>query len=561
MTKRSWYAPVTAAVVLVALLALAGSIGAVGSAGAVEAQSVPLGVPAAPQSNVSPYLVLERLGRWNGTTFAPVAAASISAGHVIVLSHGWAPGYLDTYQRLQASSASLVTAWDPGMVDGAGTPLAARFTTMAQALQAADPGAAVLMFSWVDQSATSENPLDARRAEEATEVNGHRLATALDQAVAPDFAARGGQVHLIGHSFGASVATTAALAMRTPPRQLTLLDSPEVLLTRIGGAKNDLRYELPRLDLGRGATQTFVDNYISLVGERYAIYPGLGSVVDVRTNPPAGTDSDKHGFAIDWYTDSVRATGATGVPQVGYAWSPLAGGDVTAVGTTYDQPAIDAPLDLTEQLPPPVAGVTDRLAVGSVPLQVVGSPSSPRAVAVTGGYGPLTADLTFTTDTDSLWLTFDAHLSGRPGDELTIFVDGRARYVASARADVGGIGADGGGASFNGGGPPGAMVVLFDVSPGSHVLSATISGPIGSTPDAGSSALVTDLAIATTGDITRNLTATQTRRLATGAIAVAAAVVVLVIGLAALAVAPLIGRRRRRRAARRSGEGSTAASP
>ena len=70
MTKRSWYAPVTAAVVLVALLALAGSIGAVGSAGAVEAQSVPLGVPAAPQSNVSPYLVLERLGRWNGTTFA-----------------------------------------------------------------------------------------------------------------------------------------------------------------------------------------------------------------------------------------------------------------------------------------------------------------------------------------------------------------------------------------------------------------------------------------------------------------------------------------------------------
>ena len=63
-----------------------------------------------------------------------------------------------------------------------------------------------------------------------------------------------GLVDDIGHSFGANVATTAALAVDRRPRQLTPFDSPDDGLTRLGGGATDLRYKLPRLDLGREAS-------------------------------------------------------------------------------------------------------------------------------------------------------------------------------------------------------------------------------------------------------------------------------------------------------------------
>lgn len=277
----------------------------------------PIGVPGAPQSNLSPYPVLEHLGRWDGTSFVPVAAGSIGTGHLVVMTHGWSPGFLATYQRLQAASASLVTAWTPGLVNAANESLLDTWRPVAKALQAADPGSTIVFYSWVDQSATGDNPLDARNGEDATEVNGHRLATAVDQALTTDFAAAGGQVHLLGHSFGANVATTAALALRTAPRQLTLLDSPETEIALLGGAKNDLRYKLPRLNIGRGPGQTFVDNYISYVGIPFAGYPGLEQVVDVKTAPPPSDGpGQKHSFAIVWYRTSAQNLSA----GVGFAW-------------------------------------------------------------------------------------------------------------------------------------------------------------------------------------------------------------------------------------------------
>src|SRR5205085_11832614 len=136
-----------------------------------------------------------------------------------------------------AATGRLVTIWDPALTDRGGASPMENFGPLLGALQTADPSAAVLMFSWVDQSATTFDPLTARDAENATEINGHRLAVAVDQALAPGWA---GQLHLIGHSFGANVATTAALAVAASPRQLTLMDSPEVALTRFGGAMNDL---------------------------------------------------------------------------------------------------------------------------------------------------------------------------------------------------------------------------------------------------------------------------------------------------------------------------------
>ena len=65
-----------------------------------------------------------------------------------------------------------------------------------------------------------------------------------------------------------------------------LFDSPEIDLARFGGAKNDLRYKLPRLTIGRTPGTTFVDNYISAVGEEFHGYPGLEQVVDMRLAPP-----------------------------------------------------------------------------------------------------------------------------------------------------------------------------------------------------------------------------------------------------------------------------------
>ncbi len=72
--------------------------------------ATPVDVPAAVQSNLSPYPVLQRLGRWNGSTFEPVSARSIPPGPTIVMSHGWSPGYHDAYEELQAKTP---TRWSP----------------------------------------------------------------------------------------------------------------------------------------------------------------------------------------------------------------------------------------------------------------------------------------------------------------------------------------------------------------------------------------------------------------------------------------------------------------
>ena len=67
--------------------------------------------------DASPYPPLSRLGRWDGTSFVSVDAGSIDTPQVVVISHGWEPGLREPYDRLQAASDSLVTVWDPQLVD------------------------------------------------------------------------------------------------------------------------------------------------------------------------------------------------------------------------------------------------------------------------------------------------------------------------------------------------------------------------------------------------------------------------------------------------------------
>ena len=315
--------------------------------------------------DASPYAPLTRLGRWDGTSLVPVGAGSIDTAQVVVITHGWEPGLREPYERLQAASESLITAWDPQLVDSNGESAMIRFGPFIEALGRAEPEATILMFSWIDQSATAADLFDARVGEDATEINGHRLAVAVDQAVADDWS---GELHIIGHSFGANVATTAALAVDQRPRQLTLFDSPDDGLTRLGGAANDLRYKLPRLDLGREASQTFVDNYISEVGIRYGDLPGLRSVVDVRLSPPDELNfSQSHQYPIVWWTDALAVGRST--PPAGPWWSPLLGGDPASVGAYYEAEDAEDPLALTELDRCPVAGGRRRRADAGRPAR------------------------------------------------------------------------------------------------------------------------------------------------------------------------------------------------
>ena len=478
----------------------------------LSAFPAPAGVPTAEQTNVSPYPLAQRLGKWNGTTFTPVTPDSIAAGNVMVMTHGWAAGLLATYEAAQATSADLVTMWNPAMVDPKTNQAAITlFANLATSLQSADPSATVLMYSWVDQSSTDTSALAASAPERATEVNGHRMATAIDQTLAAGFSNNGGQIHLIGHSFGANVATTAALALATPPRQLTLFDSPEVNLARIGGAKNDLRYKLTRLDIGRSPNQTFVDNYISLVGEPYAGYPGLGQIVDVHLKPPSSDAGvDKHQYPIGWYANSA-STKSSGV---GLWWSPMMGASDVALATTWNQTSSDPSEELVLVAQGVAPSPTYNSSVSYLSTAIADQASGPSVATARN----TVSNTDFTTDKDSLWLTFDTTVTGAPTDTFHLFIDGRLRSTFAPPAE--GTGSDG------------SFLILYDIGSGTHTLSLAAEGPTnGSAASPTASASLTNLRISSTTDIQRNLTPTQSKELIIWAVALVILVIVVLLAL------------------------------
>jgi hypothetical protein len=469
--------------------------------------------------DASPYPPLARLGRWDGATLQPVTAGSLSADHVVVVTHGWAAGLRPQYQQLQAKTTDLVTIWNPGLRDSGGVSPMENFGPLLDAIQTTDPTAAVLMFSWVDQSATTSDPLSASDAEDATEINGHRLAVAVDQALARGWA---GQLHLIGHSFGANVATTAATAVAAPPRQLTLMDSPEVALARFGGAINDLRYQLPRLDVGRGAGETFVDSYISLVGAPYSGLPGLDQVVDVRLAPPKGdSPSEEHEYPTVWYRQALETKGD---PATGPWWSPLLGGDPATVGRSYQAQDQTTPTVLTPVEAAPPATTTDAIALTTAPLELSGAGTDTSALTLTAA-GATVATVSFPTAATSLTLDFDLTFSAATTGTLTLAVDGRARYTATGPSS--GTGSDG------------SIVLLWDLSPGLHTLTATLTGA-----QPGDQVSMSNLRIASTADIVRNLTAAETNTVLIVVLVTIGAFIFGLIVVAVLVVRRIIRRRR-----------------
>ncbi|HJL14798.1 MAG TPA: hypothetical protein RMH99_04030, partial [Sandaracinaceae bacterium LLY-WYZ-13_1] len=242
--------------------------------------------------------------------FEPVPAGSLEGGRVHVIVHGWAPGWFDGAPPTEPSWAARRDgrAFDPWMHH------------LAAAIHARDPGATVLFYSWLDDAATSGNLFAQRRAFARTSLHGETLARALHRALDAGFHEAGGQVHLIGHSMGARVVTIAAVRAPRPPRHLTLLDAPEAEMTALTNTRAHLAPLLRQLPLGRGPGRTFVDNYVSQMGQSYRFEPGLAAVVDVETSPPYGTFQmgPRHVWAAELYA-------ATAERAFGFGWSPLLG--------------------------------------------------------------------------------------------------------------------------------------------------------------------------------------------------------------------------------------------
>ncbi len=413
---------------------------------------------------------ISRLGRWNGTTFVPVAPGSVQSGDLYVLVHGWAPGYLAAVQHYRGPGVLL--AWAPQAVNSLGQGMFTNFLPLAAAITRDDPKATVLGFSWLDDSATALSPFDAWKSEAKTDLNGQRLAAALGQVIGPQFLADGGRIHLIGHSHGAKVATVAAIALDRPPAQLTLLDSPENVLAQLPGAANHLEGYLPLLSIGRAPDQTFVDNYFSITGERYGTFPSLQSVLDVQLDPAQFGELSidnliaRHGYPVSWYTASANDLAA----DVGFAWSPLLGKppDCGVCFFRQDWVRPDGDVDPARELDLEAVGTTvprvqSQEHLDVEPLRGPSTSRLPDGVVLTAP-GQRLWQVAFNRDPGDLAIQFDDRFTAPgPGAQLAVWLDDRQVLTTAA---------DWSGATGNH-----AVIDVSSVDPGRHTLTAVLTPP------------------------------------------------------------------------------------
>ena len=320
----------------------------------------------------------QRLGLYDpqSNTFVPVTPSDpgLAGKKVVVLVHGFAPGYLD-WVKAAKKQGYVLTWWDtflperPPSISAAIPPESAWLLKghtypaqsseiinnnlvvesangMAQDLIKTDgPTTEVLAYTWLDESATSDEnyhgiPLHGNISEANTTLNGERLAVALEQVLGPQFS---GELQLIGHSHGSKVATVAADALMNSTsdpihvNQLTILDSPETGALVVGDGlahyndANDNWYYLSDLNISDSstvsATTTFVDNYWSFLGEPYNGIPypdsnsSLSQIVDVELYPDQYPEfnAGRHTYAAYFYAGSSESSSSV----VGMKWSPL----------------------------------------------------------------------------------------------------------------------------------------------------------------------------------------------------------------------------------------------
>lgn len=253
-------------------------------------------------------------------------------------------------------------------------------------------GPVSLTFKGLDLDQAMKEFLLAGQSESYTQLNGLRLASAIQQALAPGFFSPTGEglIHILGHSHGAKVATVATLALQQTPgmsvAQLTTLESPEagpfvslagitagVHLPAFGGAQNFLWYYMRQMNLSRtpvagtrtATNATFIDNYYSKEGFGVAFggFTGLSafgagadnltSIVDTELRPEVlygGFDSSNpfgaqetlfgsHDYPPPWYGQAgLQAPSAPASMQNGLNWSPLlSAGNAAGLSEYYTQ--------------------------------------------------------------------------------------------------------------------------------------------------------------------------------------------------------------------------------
>jgi hypothetical protein len=353
--------------------------------------------------------------------FQPLPANFIPTGNVYVLAHGWAPTFAASVVAVEADGVNPL-AWV--VSDLSGNTFISPWEALASVIAAKDSNSTILMYSWLDQSATLF-PWDSTARAEGM---GNLLALTLryNAGFDPSFYASGGKLHLVGFSHGCEVAAEATAdlqAFGTHVDQLTLVDSPEggwshgvysdnMVYVTLNGVQN----------IGTGAGQTVVDSYLGQQGSFPLPNPG------VITHSYGTTNHD-----IQHLTLLLNQESNISIP-----WAPMvADGNVTGEYFPIQRTVVPQTLN-TQGL------------VSVNPLNTVLTKSVDTEW-----------DTAITTALQDTSFAFNYQfLTPGDGDQLGVNVDGQLRYLSEG--DL--AGTDNHTASFD----------ISDLSPGQHNFTFTI---------------------------------------------------------------------------------------
>jgi hypothetical protein len=215
-----------------------------------------------------------------------VDMAALAGKKVVVLVHGWAPGYggaVESDPNLKAWNANAQWYFD----------MAERY---------AGDDTVVLGYSWVEGSAT-DSITQASLSRSNTDVYGEVLYQSLH-----GIASVSDSIEFVAHSHGSRVSVFGAYRLEETGNNvtsITMLDSPESPLSLIGGAsstfggENSLSSLLEayalRFGIGDGGNDTLVSNVYSSFGEAYAV----DGVTNVKLVAYEGV-SEGHSYPIEW---------------------------------------------------------------------------------------------------------------------------------------------------------------------------------------------------------------------------------------------------------------------
>lgn len=323
-----------------------------------------------------------RLGHWTGGTtplevnekphkyFATLEPGSIKNEdkpiHLYVVTHGWAPSYREV---VKAADQDVLWWWDNAALNNVWTsnwfwtPVTLEsgekiidngvVQHIVEYERATNPNDSVIVlaYSWIDNSATLAfdpsklhdplNGFQVRLSEAYTNINGVRMANAIQSVVSADFfTTTGNKLHLMGHSHGSKVVTTATLELQRANKtvdHLTILDSPETAFPADNNGANFLAYYITDFqiadpnatsveEISSGIRPVFVDNYVSEFGMVYKDSPNANKVVSVcldRAALPGSGYTANHAYSGEWYAAAALGAKQFNEAPVGFDWPPV----------------------------------------------------------------------------------------------------------------------------------------------------------------------------------------------------------------------------------------------